>query len=304
MKKVFIINFLLLFLLYFLFKYLSLFFLLSSEFSGKDLFITVNKIMMEKNYEDVYKNVKYRPIENENSDNAPIVILGCSYAMGVSMKPLNDNETISYMLSKILQVKRPIYNMAIGSQGLQAMIWQFTSKNIYKYVKKEPVLIIYVLIDDSTRRLYMECCPWNKSAFYKDINGQIKLIKNPIYYSYISAIIRDVLFKNKIYYDISDEVKFNFLRKHFLYLKSESDKKWKNSKWLIFYYNDQNVNPYIKNLEKDGFKVIILNNIVSNDFYKNQKYRISDNDKHPTKEAWEIIVPKLYEEIKKQYNIL
>ena len=307
-KKIIIlitINIVILIFLYFLFKFISLLMFLKVEYSGFDLIKTASSIMIQKSYEDFYKYNYYRPTEYPDSKEKPILILGCSFAQGLSVKMLNEDETISHLLAKELKVKRPVINRALGSSGIQAMIWQFTSGEIDKVVKKEPELIVYVLINDIMRRLYMESCPWNKSALYKEKkDGSLTLIKNPFYYTYIAALIRDKYFEGPIYYGkLTDKENFTFLRKHFLYLKKEVDKKWKDTKFLILYYHDEQINEYIKTLENDGFDVILLKDITPEGFIQDLKYRVSENDKHPTKEAWEVVTPNLYTEISKRYNI-
>lgn len=306
MKKLIIVcfNIILFFALYFVFKYISLLMLLSVEYSGLNLFKVANDLFIENSYLSTYQNEVYRRVENENSKNSPILILGCSYAAGVSMQPLNDDETFSFLLSKSLKENRPIYNRAMGSHSLQAMIWQFESGEIYKFIEKEPKLIIYVLINDAKRRLYMSCCPWNNSSFYSEQkDGSLKLIKNPFYYSWLAALYRELFYKKKFYNEMSEKTKFDFLHKHFLYLKNEVDKKWKNANWLILYYNDDYTDDNIKLLKNDGFDVVFLSDIVPASFFKNKIYRISDNDSHPTKEAWAVITPKIYEIISNNYNI-
>ena len=309
MKKksvIFLLNILLVVILYFLFKYISLLMFLSPGHPEiRDLIKTTNKTMIQS-YEDFYRYEKYRPIEYPNSNEKPIVILGCSFAQGISSEKLKDNETISYLLAQELKEKRPVLNRALWATGIQAMIWQFTSGEIQNLVKNEPELIIYVLINDTARRLYMEACPWHKSAFYKENkDGSISLIKNPLYYSYLSALYRDYQFRTptSFHYTLSNEEKFNFLRKHFLYLKNEVRKQWKDTKFLILYYHDEHINEYVKALEKDGLDVIYLSEITPEGFIQNPKYRVSEFDAHPTKEAWEIIVPNLYKEISNRYNI-
>ena len=307
MKKFYIIsiNLIVIILSYFVLKYIFIFLSLSKVFPLNTAFEFTNWLMKNVQYEELYRNTQYRPIENIESKERPIIILGCSFAQGVSSKPLDDNETISSLLAKEFKIKRPIHNRAIGSQSLQAMIWQFASGEIQKIVKKEPELIVYVLINDSIRRLYMECNHWNSSLFYKENkkNG-IEEIKNPIYYSFLAKTIRTYVFEKYIFHkNITDEQKFSFLRKHFLYLKNEIRKQWKDTKILILYYHDEKTNEYIKTLEKDGFDVIYLSEITPKGFIQNPKNRVSEFDAHPTKEAWKVIVPSLYKEISNRYNI-
>ena len=306
MKKILLvfINILVLFILYFIFKWISIYIAIFPEYPNfGERIKAVCTFTMQYSYKKVYFSVLFRPTENENQPLPPVLILGCSYAAGIGSSPeLKNNETFSYYLSEKIKNKRPVYNRAIGSQGLQAAIWQFTDGKIFKEIKNEPEYIIYVLISDQIRRLYMECSPWNKTAFYRDKENSIEVIKNPFYYSYFMNKYREkFVWLNS---NLTTDKKLDFLRKHFVYLKKESDKKWKNSKWIILYYNDDKRFDYnIKDFENEGFKVIKLSDIVSEDFFTDKRNKSSDTNIHPTKYAWETVADALYRKMNEIYGL-
>ena len=263
--------------------------------------VTLSEIMLSGTYEDFYHRHAYRPIENKESKNKPVVFFGCSYAGGYGSIPeLKDDETISAFFARNLKEKRPVYNRGIGSQSVQAAIWQLEEGGFLEEIK-EPEFVIYIFINDQIRRLYKECSPCFKSPLYKKKGDSIKLIKNPFYYSYLMILYRYKI--QRKYYKVSKEENFDFLRRHFLYLKKLGDKKWKNTKWIILYYNDDGSIYPLEELEKDGFKVIKLTSLVSPEFFTDEKNRSGKDNPHPSKYAWETIGTALYDKLHELYNL-
>jgi len=253
-------------------------------------------------FRDVYKRNYYRSVENKDSDKPPIVLLGCSYTQGFGSLPdLKEDEIFSALLGRILKEKRPIYNRGMVSQGLQGAIWQFKEGDLFDVVNHEPEYIIYTLINDQIRRLYMECCLWNRSAFYRKKGNGIELIENTLFYSYPMRLYRYLTYER--IHKISKEEKFEFLKRHFIYLKNLSDTKWKKAKWIILYYNDDGQDFDIERLENNGFKVIRLSDIVPENFFEDEKYRSTKTNRHPSKYAWEIITPALYSKLHEIYGL-
>lgn len=235
--KIIAFNIILLMFAYLLFKYVSLAFLLKPESANlKQLFENTNKAFCEKNYETYYKKHKFvPPVIPENSDKKPIIIFGCSYAEGMSIRPLKHEEKFSYQLAKA--TSRPVYNRAFGGQGIQYTLYQLEDENTYKELP-EPEYIVYVMIHDQISRLYRECCPWNKAVFYENKNGKLQKITNPLHYSYLATFLRT---KKVVEYKHSD---YLFMKEHLLYAKSLADKHWKNAKWILLLYDEQNVSQF------------------------------------------------------------
>lgn len=277
-----IINIIIILLIYILFKFVSLVVLVRRDSPVlKDAITYARQLLFQGNYKKLYKEHNFvPPVIPDTSNKKPIIIFGCSYAEGRSIKPLEYEEKFSYRLYQA--TNRPVYNRAFESQGLQYMLYQLEDENFYKEIP-EPEYIVYVYIKDHQRRLYQECCPWNKSLFYKENHsGQLVRVKNPLVYTYpfaLCRIMKKINYKN-----------YNFLKKHFIYAKSLSDKHWKNTKWIILLYDEKNTDNF-EELKKHGFEIVLASDLTQEDFLTDIKYRISEHDPHPTKEAWELLTP-------------
>lgn len=276
-----ILNIIIILLIYILFKFVSLTVLVRRDSPVlKDAAAYAGRLLFQSNYKKLYKEHNFiPPVIPDKYDKKPIIIFGCSYAEGRSIKPLEYEEKFSYKLYQA--TNRPVYNRAFESQGLQYMLYQLEDENLYKELP-EPEYIVYVYIKDHIRRLYRECCPWNKSLFYKERSGKLVRIENPLVYTYPFALCRTL---KKINYK-----NYSFLKKHFIYAKSLSDKHWPNAKWIILLYDEENTENF-KELEKYGFEIAPASNLTQIDFLTDLKYRISEHDPHPTKEAWELLTP-------------
>ena len=253
----------------------------------KILFKATNKYYFCKDYKEAFKShyfVKTALPKNGIKNSRPIIVFGCSFAEGLFLK---DEDKVSSRLAD--ETGRVVYNRAMSAQGVQYMIYLLEDENFYKSVP-EPEYAVYICINDQIRRLYVECCPWYKSSFYElDKAGNLSLIENPLYYTFPMAFVRA---RKIIKYDKDD---IAFLDKHFIYAKQLADKHWKNTKWIILYYNklmDNTCYQELSKLEKYGFKVVYAEEFVPDDFWTNLKYRTSVTDYHPTKEAWQLLIPQ------------
>lgn len=250
------------------------------------LIAATNKYYFCKDYKEAYKTHKFLEAavpKNGIKNSKPIVVFGCSFAYGIF---LPDEDKVSARLAD--ETGRIVYNRAMCAQGVQYLIYLLQDENFYK-ITPEPEYAVYIYINDQIRRLYMECNPWYKSSFYElDKNGNLSLIENPLYYTFPMVFVRA---RKYIKYDKDD---ISFMNKHFIYAKQLADKHWKNTKWIILSYNklnDKKCYQEFSKLEKYGFKVVYAEEFVPDDFWTNLKYRISQNDYHPTKEAWQLLVP-------------
>lgn len=278
--KIVVINIVAVIIIYFVCKYFIL--CCMCKPTEKNFWVSIGDFLCP-NYEKFYQRFpKDTPppslIEIKN-DKKPIVIFGCSFADGVFLK---DEDKFSYRLYEATE--RNVYNKAMVGQGLQYMLYQLENEKFYQEFP-EPEYVIYVYINDQLRRLYKECAPMMKSPFYKiGKNGKLKKINNPFYYSFPMLCIR---YMEQV--PENDET-YSFLRQHFIYAKELADKHWKNAKWILILYEETPV-KYFEELKKYGYTVVVLKDLVPDDFYTNLKYRISETDPHPSKEAWLTITP-------------
>lgn len=233
--------------------------------------------------------------------NKPIVVFGDSYAYGFD---LEHEQTFHYKLAEL--TKRPTYLRAVSGWGIQNMLYQVREDEFYKKVP-EPEYVIYIMIKDHFRRLYsihfMSGCllEERRCLRYKDKNGELVQItdENPVL-----NFIKRIYFVNKIHeYYINRillnpnnyELYSNFAVKHFAASKEAMEKHWKNTKYVILIYEPlYNGDIFIKDLKKLGFTVISIPDIVDVNL-RDELYMLPNY--HPTEAAWDLIVPKVIEEL-------
>lgn len=225
---------------------------------------------------------------------APILIYGCSYAYGFA---LEDSDSFGNQLSEY--TKRPVYNFAVSSKGLQDAFYLLKND---KKITPEPEYIFYVFINDHVRRLYVNCNKIDNTKYltYKNENGI--LVQNGDLISDKSYLLRNL--KNQIYYCIKNIFKkqiFELTKLYFISIKNEIKSKYPNAKFVVIDYENGYENylsqPRIEELEKEGIEVISLNKVfqgkLKTDQYKNPKE--IDKFRHPNGRAWELIVKYLAE---------
>lgn len=94
-----------------------------------------------------------------------------------------------------------------------------------------------------------------------------------------------------------------FVLMHFLTLQDEIHKQWKNTKFVVLFYDqfehvDIEVfdNKLKTQLEKNGIIVVSTKDLTGK--YLKDGYMLSENDIHPNEKAWDEVVPKLVKKMK------
>lgn len=186
-----------------------------------------------KHFADEYEIITedFRPVLNENNNESPIIIFGCSYAHGYVF---DNEETISYILSKYS--KRPIYNRAYNSWSVQHAIYQLKEDaNFYNNIKS-PRYVIYVLLgyEHLKRLFYTNFNILEKEYYlsYKINNGNF-IERRPLFKLYYNlAIFRYIHDKVIINYinSVNEQNKlnpfFNVLLSHLFYLQDLINLRW------------------------------------------------------------------------------
>lgn len=218
----------------------------------------------------------------------PILIYGCSYAYGFA---LDEKESFGYKLSEL--TKRPVYNFAVSSKGLQDAL--FLLRNDEK-VTPEPEYIFYVFINDHVRRMFVNCNKIDNVKYltYKNVNNN--LVQNTDLISDKSYLLRNL--ENQSYYLLKNVFKkqiFELVKLYFVSINNEIKKKYPNAKFVVIDYENGHENylslPKIKELEKEGIEVISLSQVF-NDKLKMNKYKNPkeiDPFRHPNGQAWNLI---------------
>ena len=242
-----------------------------------------------------------RPPAGLNFTKKPIAVFGCSYAYGYR---LNNEQTLSYKLSQLS--RRPVYNRAYPGWGIQHMLFQAKLPILYNQVP-EPEFVIYIFMNDHLRRLYLltfmsnNMLNENFNLRFKEKNNSLVIADdfNPFINFFRRLYITnelDFLFVKYITLRKSNENNYyNFALKHFIESKKEMQKRWKNSKFVIFFYNDlYSENKLKEKLENEGF-IVLGNYDLSNENLSDKKY-LSD-DYHPKEDAWNLLTPLLVKKL-------
>lgn len=245
-------------------------------------------------------NFRKRYIDTSNQ-KAPIVLFGCSFTYGAKLK---DTETFSYQLNKI--TKRNVYNLGICSCGVQHMLYMlrdFDYNNKFTKLlpspKQPPKCIIYTFISDHIYRLHKACLFFDpKLILYKYEKAKLKLLNDRELYWWHSYFLRNIV-TSYVIQKVSEnfDKKDLFLLEHFLEANDEIKKYYPDTEFIIFVYEgDKQIKLIEEDLKKANIKTVYLSELSDINF-NDSKY-IVDEYNHPSKEAWEVIVPLLVKKLK------
>lgn len=251
----------------------------------------------------VFHEEGYTMTGNPDSTNAPVLLLGCSFAWGSG---LNDNEKFGYLISKYTD--RLVYNMGWCAMGPEAMLFQVENEEVNNYIKQHsapPEYAIYVYISSHMLRMYD-----NKYALhefntlrlgYNQRKGRLILNKGG-FYTFLSRFaigkcILDKYCQDKIFHTPYIESLF---RKYMLQTREELQKRYPNIKFIILKfpqqheYDEEEDYTLWNQLKKDGFIVYDLKKELDFDITATE-YLLPDA--HPNAKAWEIITPKFIKDV-------
>jgi len=242
------------------------------------------------------KNNMREPVGLEYK-KAPVLIYGCSYAYGFA---LNEKDSFGYKLSKLS--KRPVYNFAVSSKGLQDAL--FLLQNDEK-IKPEPKYVFYVFINDHVRRMFVNCNKIDNIKYltYKNKNGVLVQNGNKSALSerfYIFGVIKNVsyhLLKKPL-----NKQLYVLVKLYFVSINNEIHKKYPDAKFVVLDYENGG-KPFlnderIKDLQTEGIEVVSLNKVFDNKL-KTDEYRNSAQEdvfRHPNSKAWDLVAKFIVKE--------
>lgn len=241
--------------------------------------------------------------EGLNYKKKPIVIFGCSYAYGYQ---LERKQTLTYKLAQ--NAKIPVYNRAYTSWGIQHMLYQSRIEKLYE-ILPEPEYVMYVFINDHIRRLYLlSFSSWNILAEefnlrYKEKDGELIEIKNQN--GFLNQIKR-LYFANKIQHLMTNKKmldsknrtnRYDFAIKHFVEAKQEMQKHWKNTKFVVLFYDKTANDKYLKDKLTENDFIVLDATTLTDENLATKKYLTQDK-LHPNEKAWDILVPQITKELK------
>ena len=245
----------------------------------------------------------FRPIPSSSQDNKkeklPIILLGCSFTYGDN---LSETETFSHVLSKYSN--RDIYNLGLGGRSPRTMLYlmrenfQFTKEKLlnnnfnFEY-------IIYTYIPDHKRRLYVNIVPSDVPE-YKIIKIDNKKYLKFVHLSfltktYIYKEIMELAYKYKKKYNQKDifDTFVIYMKEINKEIQSKFNINNKSPKFVILVYIEDGTEDW-NVLKQDNILIINIKKDLNIDIDE-EKYTLFDG--HPSKEAWQAIVPALVKEL-------
>lgn len=256
-------------------------------------------------FENNPKSLGFRKPVGTEYKKKPIWLFGCSFAYGADMtKPqgVADDENFGYFLSKA--AKRPVYNRANPSWGIQHMLYQLERPQIYNDLP-EPEYVIFLFISDHARRMIkITYDVWNNGAYtrYKlDKNGKLKEVKpllEPMWNFYFMKAYFYWLEYSVFLDEKNFDKNFDLMKAMFIKSKELINEKYPNAKFVILKYDEINgfERTYYdsdrwKEIENAGITVIDAGQMLKKDL-KAKEY-VCDDNYHPSQKAYKEIAEKL-----------
>lgn len=269
--------------------------------------ITKNQSL--KRERKIFKTKLRKPdgLQYKNKSKHSIVLFGCSYAHGVG---LAQNQTFSYKLSQIL--KTPVYNRALAWGNLQEMWYQAAaegSKDFYTQVPKSDTYI-YLMMYDHYNRMYSFFTVYTYRQYlnYIDYNGNLKtqlqssLSDNILNISYTYRHIKNLITYKYLQNPKNKDEIINRAVKYIVNSKKElENQNGKDIKFIVIFYDNTDIKyekELIEQLHKNNIHTIRTKDLTKENL-KNIKYTISNKDKHPNENAWNLLTPLIAREIQK-----
>lgn len=244
---------------------------------------------IKREFDDTVCNLR-KPAE-KNNGKKQIIVAGCSFAYGML---LDEKDCIHKILADM--TGRTVSNIAVPSGNERETLWFFTHKDrLFKYINKNQDVdyVIFVRIDDHRRRIL--CDVGTIAPQYKVVkNGteiefeQDKLYRHTFLYRNLKSVKYFLFPREKQ----AKELENLFLRK----INERMKELFPNSKFVVLNYAFE-TSDKLKELEKDGIKVITLGDFFGDDFFK-EEYKAVDNS-HPNGKAWK----RVSEILKEQLNL-
>ena len=142
----------------------------------------VQSIQKYKHYVKGEELERFRPIFNEKSLQAPILIFGCSFVYGSS---LSENQTLSYKLAK--ETQRPIHTWGQEATGPAHMLFLLQNNIVFEKLKNsnDPEYAIWLYIPSHISRLFVNIFPHpliinGINLKYEIKNDELKIVKNKL----------------------------------------------------------------------------------------------------------------------------
>lgn len=259
-----------------------------------------NKPLMSLRYnwvkqfnQDDYKFLE-RPVCYGKNHKKSVLFIGCSYTYGAGVK---EEETLSYLVNKY--TGRTTVNKAIPGGSIINSLITLTDDSFYKIYKKvsEPEYVIYTYINDHLGRIYSTYkvnfitnnMKYELMPDFQVENGEVIVKTQPKYLYPLFCLYTTKAIANYYAYGLhsqeeSDKRMFDLL----MAAKTITDKKFKNSKFVVISYKDGSLTPLSEDLTEklsdNGFIVLDAEKLAGHEL-ESEKWRAEDKE-HPNAEAY------------------
>lgn len=247
-----------------------------------------NKIIYDVCYSLLPNKFRYTEC-NKNSDNI-YIFLGCSFTFGSG---LEDNETLPYYFSKLMNFENNVLNCGLPSKGSASALNILNNDIVNRFIGKKHIkYFIYSLIHGHLDRNF-NVLDYEANDNWICENNKWQRIKQP--FEIIKIVLSRSYIFRKIFLPKIENYNKTFYEDYLFNNLKEIDKLVRekyNSKLIIIVWPDilQSKRFYDK-LKRTNFDMIMLPSYIMD-----RKYRIV-NDRHPNSLANEIIANLLKKHI-------
>ncbi len=314
--KIFIINILCLILVFFILEIICFFLTYKQNIKNIESYNKlagnkVTKITLKEHIKNLYelavlhiKPVRYfstsefrKPAglqyESESPDKSAIIIIGCSFPYGYTLK---NEETFHYKLSEY--TKRSVYNLSLIGGSPREILYMLRNENFLNsglLKNRKAQYFIYINIPSHRNRLYANFRQFVPT--FKPVNNNTRLKYYRNFFNDRSFLYYQAMFfyTNHL---MNEKKAFNDLKLYIKEINRAIQNKFDNynspSKLVILVYGDFSNDDW-NELNDENIIVIKINDMLGFDIM-DTKYTIGDN-MHPNAKAWEVIVPALAKEL-------
>ena len=249
---------------------------------------------------------EYRPAAGMEYKKPAIWLFGCSFVYGIGINwAIPFEETFGYILSNY--TKRPVFNRAYPSWGVQHMYYQLEKGDIFNELPK-PEYVIFTFIADHARRTQkLVYDPWSDGEYlrYKVKNGRLEKINAVLVPLWKFYPVKLWLTYLEYYIRLNPknhDKNFDLVKEYLIESNNLLKAKYPDVKFIVLKYdgNDGFDRWFIetdrwKELKKEGITVIDADDLVNANL-KDKKYTDPDGY-HPNKIAWDLISKKLAKDV-------
>ncbi len=236
--------------------------------------------------------IKENYIAQAGNKKPEIILIGCSFTYGDG---LERKDAFYSVLSRY--TNRTVYNFGISGQGPQEFLYVLKDENIYKLLHdtNNTEYVIYTYIPDHKRRIYSTGRFPLGAEFYLK-NGELKTDNHDglkILFCYLYKTYKNLYWLISNYFDLDWKLFEIYLNEMYKETQKHLKNKDKKTKFVVLVYEKSFKKDKWDKINNENIIVIDLNTLIPD--LNNEEYKLPD--RHPSKQAWERIVPAISEKL-------